>query len=190
MLSSLRTGALSAIASTLARSTEFPSAAATAAARSLSIFQVVDDAFDALGVFTIVAVQGGQNGRFGRHDDADVVAEKRAQFVLDTQVLRIAHGDRERVVVELDGDDAIHLGHRLGDFFQGFGRDGQITQGDGPQRHLLAEGLDELFVVDQAHVHSNLAQELAGTLLLFFDQRFELIVGDVSEVNQDLSNAT
>ena len=38
-----------------------------------------------------------------------------SQLVADRQVLRIAKGDRERVVFVCDGHDAIHLGHRVGD---------------------------------------------------------------------------
>ena len=54
---------------------------------------------------------------------------------------------------------------------------------------LLAEGLGELLVVDQAHVLGDLAEHLAGALLLLVEQQFELLVGDVAEVDQDLSDA-
>ena len=57
------------------------------------------------------------------------------------------------------------------------------------QVQLLGEGLGELIVVDQAHVLGDLAQQLAGALLLLFEQQFELLVGDVTEVDQDLSDA-
>ena len=63
----------------------------------------------------VVAFERLEDVGLGGDDDADVVAEERAQLVLDAEVLRVAHGDGERVAVELDGDDAVHLRHRLGD---------------------------------------------------------------------------
>ncbi len=56
--------------------------------------------------------------------------------------------------------------------------------------HLLGEGLGELLVVDQAHLLGDLAEQLAGTLLLLFEQHFELVVGDEAEVDQNLSDAS
>ncbi len=43
--------------------------------------------------------------------------------------------------------------------------------------HLLGQRLGELIVGDQAHVLGDLAQQLAGALMLLFEEQFELVVG-------------
>mgnify|MGYP000205072811 CR=1 FL=1 len=43
--------------------------------------------------------QGDTVARLGGDDDANVVAEKGAEFVLDAEILRVAHGDGERIAV-------------------------------------------------------------------------------------------
>jgi len=40
-----------------------------------------------------------------------------------------------------------------------------------------------------AHIHSDLSDQLTGALVLFFDNQLELLVGDISEVDQDLAKA-
>ncbi len=42
---------------------------------------------------------------------------------------------------------------------------------DGLQRQLLGQRLGELLLVDQAHVDGDLAQQLAGMLMLLIDQQ-------------------
>ena len=69
------------------------------------------------------------------------------------------------------------------------GVDVQVGERDDAEVQLFGERLGELIVVDQAHVHGDLAEHLAGTLLLLFDEQFELLVGDIAEVDQDLSDA-
>jgi hypothetical protein len=54
---------------------------------------------------------------------------------------------------------------------------------------LFGQGLGELIVVDQTHVLRDLAKQLASALMLLFEEQFELVVGDVTEVDQDLSDA-
>ena len=190
MFSSLRTGALSARAVDVVQVDRAVGADAGGGGGQLGVvLQRRDDALDALGALAVVALERRGHRRLGRHDDADVEAQERPQLVLHAQVLRIAHGDGERVAVELDGDDAIHLGHRRGDHRQHVGLDREVAERDRVQRQLLGQRLGELIVVDQAHVDGHFAQQLAGVLVLLIDQQLLLLVGDETQVDQDLSDA-
>ncbi len=138
----------------------------------------------------VVAVERFENVALGGHHGTNLVAQKRAQLVLDGEILRIAQGDGQRVVAKADGHDAIHLGHGVGDQPQHVGRHDRIGQMDDLHVPLLGQSLGQLLLVDEILSLGNLAQQLPGMLLLFFQQRFELLVGDETEVDQDLSDAT
>ena len=105
MFSSLRTGALSARASTLVRSIgPSPATALAAAAKRLVGLHVGDDALDAFAAGRIEAIERLLHVALGGHHRANIEAEKRPQFVLHRKLLRIARGDRQRVAVERDRD--------------------------------------------------------------------------------------
>ena len=82
------------------------------------VLQRGDDALHAVGALAVVPLQRRSHRRLGRHHHANVEAQKRPQLVLHAQVLRIAHGDGERIAIELDRDDSIHLRHRRRDHRQ------------------------------------------------------------------------
>ena len=153
-------------------------------------FQRRNDALDALGALAVVAFELRGHRRLGRHDDADVVAQERPQLVLHAQVLRVAGGDRERVAVELDRHDAIHLRHRRRDHRQHVVLDLDVGQRHRVQRQLLGQRLGELIVVDQTHVDGDFAEQLARMLVLLIHQQLLLLVGDEAHVHQDLSDAS
>ena len=101
MLRSLRTGALSARASTLVRSSG-PSLLHRLGRRGQLgvVLHVGDQRLDALAARRVVALQRLEHVLLGRHHRADVVAQEAPQLVDDRELLRIAHGDRQRVVLE------------------------------------------------------------------------------------------
>ena len=65
--------------------------------RSSSSMSVISD-FDTLAAGCVVALQCLEDLLLGGHHGPDVEAEEAAQLVDDRQLLRIAHGDRQRVV--------------------------------------------------------------------------------------------
>ena len=54
--------------------------------------------------------------------------------------------------------------------------------------HLLGQAVGQLLVVDQPHAHGDLAEHLAGPLLLLLQQHLQLLVGEEAEVHEDLSD--
>ena len=85
-------------------------------------------------------------------------------------------------------DDAIHLGHRVGDRADDLLVQLDFGQVDHLHVHLLGQRLAELLVGDQPHVLGDLAQQFAGPLLLLFQQRLQLVVGDEAQIDQNLSD--
>ena len=53
--------------------------------------------------------------------------------------------------------------------------------------HLLGQSLRHLGIGDQAHADRHLADDLTGTLLLLFQDVPELVLSEVAQVDQDLS---
>ena len=81
------------------------------------------------------------------------------------------------------------LGHRLRDELQHLGRDGRLGQVDDRHAPLLGERLGHLSLGDQAHADGDLADDLAGALLLLFEHVPQLILGEIAEVDQNLSES-
>ncbi len=73
----------------------------------LILVQRIDDAFQALIIPRVVLVERLLHLAFGGHDRANFEAQERPHLVLNSQVLRIAGGDRQQVVFELDRNDPI-----------------------------------------------------------------------------------
>ena len=61
---------------------------------------------------------------------------------------------------------------------------------NGLHAHLLGQGLGQLLVVDQSQLLGHLAQQLAGPLLLLFEQRLELVVVDEAQIDEDLADTS
>jgi len=151
--------------------------------------QLAQDGFDALAFAGVVLAQGPLDVALGGHHQADVVAQKVPQFVLDGQVLRIASGQGQRAVVQHDRDHAIQLGHRVGDRGEHGTIQLDLAQVDHLHVHLLGQRLSQLLVGDQRHLFGDLAQQFTGPLLLLLQQHLQLLVGDESEIDQNLSDA-
>ena len=190
MFKSLRTGALSARASAPVRSSTPFSRAAAAAGQVDVLLHVGDQRLDALAAGGIVPRQGLEHVLLRRHHRPHVATQEAPQLVDHRQLLRIAHGDRERVLLELDGHDAVELGHGLGDHGQHVGRHDQLGQADHLQAHLLGQTLHEVLVAQQAHADGHLAEQLGGPLPLLLEDHLHPVFGEETEVDQDLSDAS
>ena len=105
------------------------------------VLQIGNDRFNAFAARRIITAQGLENVFFGGHDRTDIEAQERAQLIDDGKLLRIAHGNRERVVVKLDRHHAIKLGHRFGDVRQHLGRHDNVGQRHHLHAHLLGQPL-------------------------------------------------
>ena len=117
MFSSLRTGALSAMASTFVRSIgPFSIHRLCGFAQIVVLFHVGHEAFDAFAAGGVILLEPFGDVALGGDHGLDVVAQERAQLVANGELLRIAHGDGERVVGKLERHNAVELGHGLGDF--------------------------------------------------------------------------
>jgi hypothetical protein len=93
------------------------------------------------------------------------------------------------VLVKADGNHPIKLGHRLGNVHQHVGLNDGVADRVGLHVQLLRERLHNLLIGHQAHFERDLAQLFAGLLLLLLQQQFELVITDVTQVDQDLSDA-
>ena len=89
---------------------------------------------------------------------------------------------------KLERDDAVELGHRLGDRGQHLGRDRRVAEADHLHAHLLGQALGQLVVGDQAHADGDLAEHLAGPLLLLLQQHLQAILAEKTEVHQNLTD--
>ena len=69
------------------------------------------------------------------------------------------------------------------------GRDRRVGQVDHLHAHLLGQRLGQLLVGDQAHLLGDLAEHLAGLLLLLLQQHLQLVVVDEAQVDQNLTDA-
>ena len=119
----------------------------------------------------------------------DVVAEQSAEFVGHLNLLRIGRGDREAVALELQRHHAVELGHRLADQADHVGRDLAVVERDEGRAPLLGESLAKLLVGVEAERHPDPPEEFAAASGLLLDHRFELLLVDEPEVDQDLSDA-
>jgi hypothetical protein len=128
--------------------------------------------------------------RFGGDQQADVVPDEPPQLVLHRNVLRLARGDGQNAVVELQRDHPIQLGHGIGHHLSSIFRGRKALDVDGLHVELFGQGLDQLLIGDQPHVLGDLADQLSRVLVLFLDQHFQLVVGDEPHVDEDLSDAT
>ena len=108
---------------------------------------VGDEALDAFRPRRVVPLQRVDDVGFGRHHGPDIVAQKAPQFVDDRQLLRIAHGDRQRVVLEADRNNPVKLGHRLRHVRQDVRGNNDLAEFDHLQTHLLGQRLGHLLVV-------------------------------------------
>ena len=187
MLSSLRTGAAEAISSSEARSNAPLLVASFVEPRLL---ELVDHLFDAVLLVGVVPLDRLLDVVQIRDGPAHVVTQKVPQVVQGGHVLRIGHGDGENVVLERDGHDLVDVGHRLRNDFQHVGRDVRLRQADDRHAPLLGQGFGHLRLGDEAHADRHLADDLTGTLLLLFQNVPELVLGEISEVDQDLSQTS
>ena len=154
------------------------------------LFHVGDQALDALAAGGIIPREGLEHVLFRRHHGPHLVAQEAPQLVDHRQLLRIAHRNREHVVLEPDGHHAVELGHRLGDHGQHVGRHDELGQADDLQAHLLGQPLHEVLVAQQAHADGHLAKQLGGPLPLLLQDYLYPILAEETEVDQDLSDAS
>ena len=153
----------------------------------LIVFEVVEDRLDAVAlVGGVVAFEGRVDFLRRRNDDANLVAEEVAQLVHYGEVLRLARGDRQRVVAERQRNGAVHMRHRFGEVAQHFLRNGQVGNRDDLQSELFAERLRELILGQHIHTNRDLADQLAGALALLFAQKLQLFFVNIAEVDEDL----
>jgi len=153
----------------------------------LVVLHVADKLLDALAAAGVVALQRVEHVALAGHHRTDVVAEEAPQLVGDRQLLRVAHGDRQTVVSKADRQNSIQRGHRLRDVSDNLGRNHHVAEVDQLHAELFGQRLGKLGVVDQAHADGHLADQLTRPLLLLLDQRFELLVGDETQVDQHLA---
>ena len=106
------------------------------------------------------------------------------------EIYYLMFGDGEDVVLEADGHDLVDAGHRLGDEFEHLGWDTGLVEVDDRHAPLLGEGFGDLLLGDEAHADGDLADDLAGGLFLLFEHVPELVLIEVAEVDQDLSEAS
>ena len=123
-------------------------------------------------------VDSRQDIAFGGNHHANVVSQKRPQFVLDRQVLRITGSHRQGITVKMYRDNSIHLRHRFGNLIQHVWRQLHIRQLNGLHPQLLSQSLGQLIIRNQAHVFSDPTQQRARPLLLLFEHDLELFIGD------------
>ena len=119
-----------------------------------------------------------------------VVTEKVAQVVQRGHVLRVGHRDGEDVVLERDGHDLVDVRHRLRHDLQHVGRDVRLRQADDRHAPLLGQGFSHLRLGDESHADRHLPDDFPGTLLLLFEHVPELVLGEIPEVDQDLSQTS
>ncbi len=150
-------------------------------------FEAGDDRLDALFLVGVIATDGGFDILDVRDGAADFHADEVAQVVQGADVLRIGHGDGEDIVLEADRHHLVQLGHGHGDELEGLRRDGGLAEIDDRHAPLLGEGFGHLGFGDHAHADGDLADDLARALLLLFQHVPELILGEVAQVDQNLS---
>ena len=157
----------------------------------LFIFGQFSDQFlDAFSFAVVVLRDRFVDVRFGRDQDLDLVTEERPQLVLDVQVLRVTSRDGQRVAFELNRHATIQLGHRFADLLHHLWFQLRVFQRNRLHPHLLGERLNELLVRDQLHVLGDFPEQRTRLLLLFVEHNLQLIIGEETEVNEDLSDAT
>ena len=154
------------------------------------VFHIGDEAFDAFGAGGVELIQRPLHVALGGDHGFDVVAQQRAELIANGELLRIAHGDGQRVVFKLDGNHAVQLRHRLGNSGQHVGGNFQFAKSDNPHAHLLGERLGQLLFGDVAQRFGNLAQQFARPALLLFQQQLELILRNHPQVDKNLTDAT
>ena len=144
------------------------------------------------GIFLVGVVRGNAllDVLHVRHRAADVKSQEVAEIVQGGHVVRGAHGDGQQVVLQRDGHDLVDLGHRLGHQFQHLGRDGGLAEIHHRHAPLLGQSLGHLLVGAQLQPDGGLSEDFAGRLLLLLAHVPELLLGEVSEVDQDLSDAS
>ena len=189
MFKSLRTGALSARASTLVRSSAPSLLQGLGRRRQRGVLlHVGDQRLDALAPRRVVAVQRPRHVLLRGHHRPDVVAQEAPQLVDDRQLLRIAHGDRQRVVLEADGHDAVELGHGLGDVGQHVGRHHHVGQADHLHAHLLGQPLGQLLVGRSAPCRWRSARTTRPAAAAAPPGALQPVLGEEAEVHQNLSD--
>ena len=92
---------------------------------------------------------------------------------LKAQLLQCGHRDRPRSVV------GVALRRTLAAAYV-----------DGLQVELLDERLDQLVIGNQSHVLGDAADQLTRVLTLLFDQHFQLIVGNKTQVDKNLTETS
>ena len=154
------------------------------------LLHVGNHLLDAFAPGRIIPRQGLQHVPLRRHHRPHFATEEAPQLVDDRELLRIAHGDGEHVVLEADGHDAVELGHGLRDHGQNVGGHDQVGQADHLQAHLFAQPLHEVFFAEQAHANGHLAEEFGGPLPLLLKDHLHPLFGEETKVDQDLSDAS
>ena len=150
-------------------------------------FEIVDDLCDAVSIVVEILVDRFEDLSFGGDLETNLVTQETPQFILHSQVLRITGGQRQDAFVQLQRHHAIQLSHFIGDRFARFVRRSlEVLHVDRLQAKLFGQRLDQLFVVDQAHINGNTSNQTTA-LRLLFHEHFELIVVDRTKIDQNLT---
>jgi len=153
----------------------------------LDLLDQVDDALFLAGVGLGEGVGDGLRRRQLRLHLGDV--EQVAQVVQGRQIVGIADGDDQDLVLEGQRKHLVHAGHRLGDELQRFGLRLDILQVDDLEVVLFAQRLEELVLGDEASGHGDLADRLGGVLGLF-ENLPQLIFVEEAQIDEHLAEAT
>ena len=154
------------------------------------LLQPGDHVLDTVFLGGVVLDNGRFHGLRGRHSSPDFHPDEVPQVVQRPQILRVRHRHGEDVVFHRNRNDLVHLGHRRGHQVDHLGRNVRLRQIDDRHVPLLGQRFGQLFVGDESQLERDLAEDLSGALFLLFQHVPELILGEISEVDQNHSEFT
>jgi hypothetical protein len=141
-----------------------------------------------LGLRAGSPVEGGvELGGVDEGDD-DLAPEQRAQVVEGEHVRRVGHGHHDPLVLVGDGEGPVPAGHGQRDRLGHRPVHREVLEVDEADPGLAGQGAQQVHGADQALVQEDLPEPLAH-LLLEGQSRFEVRVGDLGRLEQDVAES-
>ena len=136
----------------------------------------------------IAAVDGSGQVAFGGQDGIDIDIAEYLQLIEQMKVQRVIDGDGQKAVFVIYGDGLEFARHIFGELLQGFVGYGDDIEIDHRHVQPFAQGLEQVFFGDEAHLQDNVAQANALDLFLLLQCLLELLRGDHAFVDQKLTD--
>ena len=144
------------------------------------------DVGDAPALAVVRSIDGLPDRRLRGHGGDHLKIRHEAHIVQGEDVGGVAHGERQRIALELDGQDLVFAGDLLRDELEDVGVDVQLGERDRLDPVLAGQEGDQVLFGDEAELDEDATELVVGALLLLQGAR-ELLVVDQSLADEEIA---